>query len=128
MDVAQRLLEYSWNLFHPYSACFFSVLLEYDTSRNTIMISKYFRFWLIIGAIIWPALTIYNLFQPYSENNVFQIVYGDLGFLQRAFWLFTTPLQGAILGAIVGCFVAGIILCELWSNIAQPILKKLGIS
>jgi hypothetical protein len=127
MDVAQRLLEYRWNIFHPYSACFFSVLLEYDSNRNTIMIRNYFRFWMILGAFTWPALTIYNLFQPYSENNVFQIVYRDIGYFERAVWLYTTPFQGAILGAIVGCFVAGIIMVELWSNIAKPILKKLGI-
>lgn len=91
------------------------------------MINAYIKFWLISGAIVWPTLAIYNLLQPPSENNIFQIVCNNSTTIEKAAWLITTPLQGAVIGFILGSFIFGIILVELWNSIAKPILNKLGI-
>lgn len=91
------------------------------------MIGKYIRFWLILGATVWPAITIYALRLPYSPNNLFQIAYGDLNFYETIFWYLTTPIQGAIIFFIGGAFITAILISTAWSALLKPLLQHLGL-
>jgi hypothetical protein len=89
--------------------------------------NNYIKFWLWLGAITWPVITIYSLFLPETPNNIFQIAYCNLSLLERIFWLATTPIQGMVLSFILGALFTGVILNMLYSTLVKPILHKLGI-